>query len=75
MTLQSACPGGIPSTITAVVASVGREKTADRTLILDPGLKIQVSGFQFSESMNYGSMLAHLKSEGRDDHNSLVFIR
>ena len=41
---------------------------------LDPGLKFQVSGFEFSESMNDGSMLAHLKSEGRDDHNSLVFI-
>ena len=41
---------------------------------LDPGLKFQVSVFEFSESRNDGSMLAHLKSEGRDDHNSLVFI-
>ena len=41
---------------------------------LDPGLKFQFSGFEFSESMIDGSMLAHLKSEGRDDHNSLVFI-
>ncbi len=33
MTLQSACPGGIHSTMTSVVASVGREKTADTTLM------------------------------------------
>ena len=41
-------------------------------LNLDPGLKFQVSGFEFSESMDDGSMLAHLKSEGRDAHNPLV---
>ena len=47
---------------------------ASLEFILDPGLKFQVSGFEFSKPMNDGSMLAHLKSEERDDHNSLVFI-
>ena len=45
---------------------------ASLQFILDPGLKFHVSGFDFSESMNDGSMLAHLKSDGRDDHKVQV---
>lgn len=63
----------------AISLAVRRERTRGFRavafrIILDRGLKFQVSGFEFSESMDDGSMLAHLEREGRDDHNPLIFV-